>query len=113
LPALERALHAVMVAAVRQLGPVNVRPDDECVDSILDWFRGVLDERVKRAGAVWSKYSNKVFERRKEEWNTKKRSSWNEFIVSPEMANKEYESRWVVPTSMRHVDREVNIKIEE
>ena len=114
-PALERALHAVMVAAVRQMGPDNIRPDDTAnVNSILERLEELFCERMDRAGeGHLDDLRLQVFSVRKNEWDKIKRSKWDEFMVSPEKAHGEDESRWIVPTSMRHVDREVKVVIQK
>lgn len=110
LPALERALHAVMVAAVRQMGRESIRPDDPDIDAILGRFEALFLERVRRVeGADPDRRQEEILQVRRGEW--KCCSRWNDFMVSPENARGE-DRKWVVPTSMRHVDREVKVVVK-
>jgi len=113
-PVLDRALHAVLCAYVRQLGPVGLRPWP-LPDSLV---AGAVDLLVSRAEATDPEEASnlkEVLTRRINEWQYWERTSWqamsggqNQYPllrrsgewVPPEAAAVS----WATPTSMRDVD---------
>ena len=118
-PALRRALHAVMVAYVRQCGDEAAagspypRPD-----SLLEQFRRILRERVARIGEDETALQvvQQVFDSRLDEWRRFDRQSWQGSVQRGEIPflrrpgeyvpNEVARVSWSTPTSLRNVDAE-------
>lgn len=116
-PVLDRALHAVMVAYVRQLGGEAVKNPIPYPEQLLATWHDLLLPRVRLVDPAEEETFEQVFARRALEWKTWKRSYWvaqpasdGEIpllrmagaYASPEQARLS----WPVPTSMRDVDAE-------
>lgn len=116
-PALDRALHAVMVAFVRQLGDQKVARSPQPVPKdLLDQLRTAILHRVNLVDPSEQENVERVWNRRVDEWMRWDRLHWT---VPPHDSNipmlrmaGAYASReqarlsWAVPTSMRNVDAE-------
>lgn len=120
-PVLRRALHAVIVARIRQTAPAltpNPFPETE--------FDAAVELLRRRAEAVnaeeLSAFDSLVSERRKE-WNAWERTEWSANVYGgdpvqglmrsagelPDLGSKA--TMWDVPMSMRNVDAECSIEI--
>ena len=121
-PALDRALHAVMAAYVRQQGSKEVADSPYPVPSeLLQHLRAVLVRRIKRVAPEELENFERVFSRRLSEWRRWERIWWTGAVhggdvpllreagafVSPELAA----ISWPTPMSMRNVDAECQAEI--
>jgi hypothetical protein len=116
-PALDRALHAVMVAYTRLVGDRTVaeRPTPY-PSALIDTFKRIILARVSSVDPEERANVERVFGRRANEWRRWERLHWDVPAQDSEipmlrMAGS-YVSRererlsWAIPTSMRNVDAE-------
>ena len=121
-PVLDRALHAIMVAYVRQRGDQNQSHSpypypEELIESI----RGVIGRRISRVEKDEIANFEEVFDKRQEEWNRWKRTQWGTFGRSNQnsllrqsgayVASDQRLLSWSTPTSVRNVDAECESEI--
>ncbi|HKO18075.1 MAG TPA: helicase-related protein [Acidobacteriaceae bacterium] len=123
LPALERALHAVVAGYVRQWGPPDAAERPYPLPAMLiERFRRLLRARVQRVSPGDLAAYEAVFDRRITEWQRWERRHWSGFggddapllrdaggYVRPEWAL----ISWPTPRSMRNVDAECQIEITQ
>lgn len=121
-PALDRALHAVMVAYVRQLGTQALsRNPNPFPAELLQRLRELLSPRVRLVDENELNTFERVFQERMEEWER-----WQRILYSAGPADEElpllrpagaYASAeharisWATPQSMRSVDAECQVEI--
>jgi Lhr-like helicase len=117
-PALDRALHAVMVAYARQAGEwqMATRSPYPYPKELIEHIRKVMHARVKFIDSAELENFENVFARRIEEWErwerTKWRTTWTEADVGLLREAGSYadtatsELSWATPMSMRTVDAE-------
>lgn len=116
-PALDRALHAVMVAFVRQIGDQRAaaRPTP-FPEALIATLREIVLARVNLVDPEEQSNVQRVFDRRANEWRRWERLNWT---VPPQdseipmlrmagtyVSNERARLSWSVPTSMRNVDAE-------
>ena len=123
-PVLDRALHAIMAAYVRQRGneSQSQSPHPYPVD-LIETIRGVLRRRVSAVDAGELSNLEEVFDRRVDEWRKWQRTQWGTFgRIDPNALlhqTGEYVSSeqrllsWPTPTSVRNVDAECEAEITQ
>ena len=121
-PALERALHAVMVSYTRQCGDKKTADSPyPCPEKLLDNLYNVLLTRLQKFGNEDNENFKKLFNKRRAEWQQWKRTRWTAqwnnddaplLTRSGSYINPEWEGIcWPTPTSMRNVDAECEMEI--
>ncbi|AQS59525.1 helicase-related protein [Desulforamulus ferrireducens] len=121
-PALDRALHAVMVAYTRQVGNENIAgspypfPDD-----LVNEVGQILMERVEKVDKNEITNTDKVIRKRVKEWKFWQRIIWENWDIKGDIpllrlagsyASKDWEKlSWSTPMSMRNVDAECKVQI--
>ena len=121
LPAMKRALHATMVAFVRQLSPREALESPSRVDlSVLDQFKDLMLRRVRVVDESAIEDMAKLFDAHVEHWRTvspTKWANWNDpsdenVLLTPPSgaaAIAKTDLRWPTPQSMRSVDAECGV----
>ncbi len=113
-PVLDRALHAIMVSYVLQLGDRNTaRSPYPYPDKLIDQLRKIILPRVEAVDKNELQNFERVFKKRAEEWRSWQRNVWEDrsgdnlpllryagSYASPEKARLS----WATPSSMRDVD---------
>ncbi len=120
--ALDRALHAVMAAYVRQAGDRSVsQSPDPYPASYLDFLEQIVLARVRAVDPEESDNVARVFRKRAEQWRRWQRTRWSaswDYHDAPLL--REAGSyvvpdwipvSWATPTSMRNVDAECQLGI--
>jgi hypothetical protein len=121
-PALDRALHAVMVAYCRQTGGSDIaRTPFPFPNDIIDRLRPLIEDRVRRVDPAELETVRRVFEERSRQWQDWQRTRWQGDPQGEETPllrmSGEYASpaiarlSWETPTSMRNVDAECEAQI--
>jgi hypothetical protein len=121
-PVLDRALHAVMVAYVRQQGALErVERPYPYPQTMLENLYEVLLPRVQAVDPTEMNNFRKVFEKRKEEWKRWEPVEWGSFGRSEEtpllvaagayVDSERIAITWPTPMSMRNVDAECRAEI--
>ncbi len=118
-PALDRALHAVLVAYVRQLGEEGVSPSP-VPDDLISAAHDLLSARVSIVDPAEAENFEDVFEERYSEWKRWLRIEWTQAgdgevalirragsYATPAAARLS----WTVPQSLRSVDAECRAEI--
>ena len=119
-PVLDRALHAVLVGFVRQFEPKGTAPWPTPIATLL-MAESLLSRRVAVVDSAEEKTLERVFQRRRDEWDRWERTRWESGDGADEVglmrrAGK-YATRaaqqisWSVPSSMRNVDAECRAEI--
>ncbi len=118
-PVLDRALHAVLVAYVRQLGAEGAAPRP-VPDDLISSAEDLLSARVRVVDPAELENLEQVFETRYEEWKRWRRIEWTRAadgeipLIRPAGS---YATRaatrlsWAVPQSLRNVDAECRAEI--
>ena len=119
-PVLDRALHAVMVAYVRQLGEVGSEPYP-VPDALLESAHELLRARVEAVDASETERFEQKFAERTRQWRDWERTKWfarpdDEDIPLLRFAGEyatpiQRQVSWPVPTSLRNVDFECRAEI--
>ena len=121
-PALDRALHAVMVAYCLQSGDRSVaRSPFPYPEALLSAVHSLLEQRVRRVDDAELPSTLEVFEKRASQWRNWRRTRWRRDPEGEEIpllrVHGEYASpaverlSWATPTSMRNVDAECEAQI--
>lgn len=117
-PALERALHAIMISYVRQTNEQEITPD-ETPDEVLLQLRDILEPRVREVDSEELSTFRQVFKERVEEWKKWEPDKWDIDDDSPGLMYRAGDypgelgrTAWPVPMSMRSVDAECKLKID-
>jgi hypothetical protein len=120
-PALDRALHAVMVSyAQQQGGPDVVSSPDPYPEDLMDQLQDILMARVRVVDPAEEENFERVFAKRAAEWRRWQRTDWTErkdgdiplLRVAGAYASRERELvSWATPMSMRNVDAECEAEI--
>lgn len=118
-PVLERALHAIMVAYVRQAGGLD-RPypfPEEWIHKV----RQVIERRVRAVDPAELNSFVEIFEKRVQEWRERARQKWTTPIGSQDpgliypagayAADHVKALSWPTPTSLRDVDAECLVTV--
>ncbi len=122
-PALDRALHAIMVLYTRQFGDETViQKPYPYPDSLIEDLKTILLPKVNAIDSAEVKNFERVFEKRASEWRRWKRTVWEKksaddsFLLRYASAFADGTSKllsWPVPTSMRNVDAECQAEITQ
>lgn len=123
-PAVDRALHAVMVAYVQQFGGGSVVSSPHpCPEEMLNQFRKIIIRRVENVDLAEVDNVNRVFDRRLDQWRRRQCTKWTaswEATDAPLLvqAGSYIIPRWKgltwrTPTSMRDVDAECEMVITQ
>jgi len=122
-PVLERALHAIMVGYVRQVGNQDMAGSpDPYPEEFIERLREILLPRIRAVNPDEEENFEHVFERRAAEWKNWQRTLWrksnrNDNEIPLLRQAGDYASReeqhlsWATPTSMRNVDAECQAEI--
>lgn len=119
-PALDRALHAVLVAHCRQRGDQTLSPFPYPAD-LIERFRPLIEDRTRFVDPAESATVARTFDRRAGQWRTWQRTKWTgdpnaEDTPLLRMAG-EYarpgaaKLSWPTPTSMRNVDADCEAQV--
>ncbi len=122
-PALDRALHAVMVLYIRQSGDETIiRRPYPSPDNLIRELKSILLSRVNAVDPAEIKNFERIFEKRASEWKRWKRTVWEKksaednFLLRSAGDFADGDSKlfsWPVPTSMRNVDAECQAEITQ
>ena len=116
-PALERALHAVLVSYVRQIGDQSVANSPyPFPEKLIDDIKGILIPRIRKIDALELDNFERVFSRLSKEWKSWQMVRWEQSWNSDDLPllrragdyvppDKKSLS-WETPTSLRNVDAE-------
>ncbi len=118
-PALDRALHAVMIAYVRQFGKLGLLPYPLPSD-LLSKLKNLLLPRIRRVDPAEETNFVRVFDRRIQQWERWERTEWEArgdnpglMYVAGDYVPEEHRGvTWPVPMSMRNVDAECVLQIK-
>lgn len=123
-PALDRALHAVMAAFVRQCGSAHVAESpDPYPEQLMESLKLILTERIRKIDPDEESNFRAVFERRATQWKRWQRLRWqgnptledtpllrqSGSFAPPYVATVS----WATPMSMRNVDAECEVEITQ
>jgi hypothetical protein len=119
-PVLDRALHAVMVAYVRQMGPIGTTPRP-VPDRLLGEIRSLLESRVQIVDPDEAGQLAEAFDRRVSQWRKWEYSDWLSDNDSEDYSllryagtyasREEQRLSWAIPTSLRNVDAECRAEV--
>lgn len=119
-PVLDRALHAVLVAYVRQNGAASAEPWP-VPHSLIEKAYDLLAGRVVSVDKEEEATLERIFEERRDEWVTWQRRIWQSWGADEEIPllrrAGEYATRaaaqvsWSTPTSLRNVDAECRAEV--
>lgn len=117
-PALDRALHAIMVAYVRQFENDEAAPHPTPVER-LEQLRDLLRPRVKEVDSQELGTFDRIFDKRVEEWENWSPANWTQEGDDPGLMHRSgkhipprfRDSTWSVPMNMRNVDAECVLEI--
>jgi superfamily II DNA or RNA helicase len=120
-PALDRALHAVMVLYARQLGGQEVAESPyPYPTNLIEQLRTILLPRVRVVDEAEVENFERIFRKRAKEWENWERTNWNKTTTDDNfllLRAGEYADpnsklySWPTPTSMRNVDAECQAQI--
>jgi len=120
-PVLDRALHAVLVAYVRQLGGLGDLPRP-VPDALIAAAGDLLAARVRAVDPHEAENLSQVFQKRHAEWRRWKRIAWSNASGGEApliRAAGDYATRavarvsWPVPQSLRNVDAQCQAEITD
>jgi len=123
LPVLERVMHAVMVAYVRQTGNSDLQKSPyPYPDKILKDFRLILEKRITRLSKREQTDVLRIFDQRSEEWKGWERTMWDSFAnmaddvplihLAGSYVNEEWRRySWPTMMSMRNVDADCQAEV--
>jgi hypothetical protein len=117
-PALDRALHAIMVAYVRQFMDDDLTPHPTPVERLRQ-LHDILRPRVEKVDSQELDTFDRIFEERIEDWKNWSPANWTQEDDDPGLmhrSGKHVPSRfrdttWAVPMNMRNVDAECVLEI--
>ncbi len=124
-PVLDRALHAIMAAYVRQAGDQEIaKSPDPYPDNLIEELREILIPRIQPIDPDEVDNFQRVFDKRIKEWGNNQRTRWQAtsqtaedaplLRVAGDYASREWEIlSWATPTSMRNVDAECQAEITQ
>ena len=120
-PALDRALHAVMVLYARQMGnEIVAQSPYPYPDNLIENLKLILLPRVHAIDEAEVENFERVFEKRASEWNRWKRTVWEKksaddsFLLLRAGSYADADNKlfsWSTPMSLRNVDAECKAQI--
>lgn len=122
-PSLDRALHAAMVAYIRQVGDSqNTRRPTPFPSVLIAQLRDILRDRIREIDPNELANFERVFSLRADEWERWQRERWQAFGTGGQdapllrFAGSYVDSQWAgiswpTPTSLRNVDAECQAEI--
>lgn len=121
-PVLDRALHAVMAAYIRQYGDPNMaRSPLPVPDEKLDRLRDILQARVALIDPNEAQAFTAKFNQRLGEWKAWMRSEWDTRSAAGDVGlltaagsylpSEDWRFTWPTPMSMRNVDAECRAEV--
>ena len=121
-PVLDRALHAVMAAYIRQYGDLNMASSPLPVpDEKLNRLREILEARVAQIDPNEGSMFSAKFSQRLREWRTWMRTEWDTRFAAGDVGlltaagsylpAEDWRFTWPTPMSMRNVDAECRAEI--
>lgn len=123
-PALERALHAVMAAYVRQSGTeTQAKKPHPVPEGMIERLRALLIPRIRAVDLEEEENFERVFDRRAEEWRRWERTRWDGSVAAlggdipllrpagAWVSREDSLVSWATQQSMRNVDAEAQIEI--
>ena len=122
-PSLDRALHAAMVAYIRQTGDAeSTRRPTPYPSALIDQLRDILRDRIREIDPNELDNFERVFSLRADEWRRWEREIWQKFGTGgPDAPLLRYagsyvdsqwaDISWPTPTSLRNVDAECQAEI--
>ena len=123
-PAIERALHGVLVGFVRQVGNSEATGKPwPLPNNLIGQFRELITDRVERVDANETDTVEDVLKRRIRQWETWQHPNWDVGYRGDRSGEALMRSAgtwippedelvtWATPTSMRNVDAESSIQI--
>jgi len=123
LPVLERALHALLVSSVRQVGgQEEVKAPHPYPNGLVEAMGEVVLRRVRAVEPEAEPVAKAVLERRKREWQTWEPVIWTSWganhddypllhVAGSYIAPEKVQFSWATPITMRNVDKECLAKI--
>lgn len=124
-PVLERALHAIMVAYVRQTGTQEIaKSPNPYPENLIEQLQKILIPRIEAIDPDEVENFKQVFDKRTSEWKSWQRRHWKGtsqtaddiplLRVAGDYASPESQQlSWATPTSMRNVDAECQAEITQ
>lgn len=124
-PVLDRALHAIMAAYVRQAGDEEIaKSPDPYPDNLIEQLREILIPRIEAIDPDEVENFQQVFDKRASEWKSRQRTRWQAtskaaedaplLRVAGDYASPEWQHlSWATPTSMRNVDAQCQAEITQ
>lgn len=124
-PVLDRALHAIMAAYVRQAGDEEIaKSPDPYPDNLIEQLREILIPRIEAIDPDEVENFQRIFDKRASEWQRWQRTHWQGtrqtaddiplLRVAGDYASPEWQRlSWATPTSMRNVDAECQAEITQ
>lgn len=123
-PAVERALHAVIVSYIRQAGGLaTANSPYPFPEEMIERLKEIIIERGKFVDIQEIQNVTKVYNRRVREWKSWERTrwsaSWSDEDIPLLRETGAYASRskeavsWATPTSMRNVDAECQVELTQ
>lgn len=122
-PALDRALHAVLVAYVRQIGKrdgIAAHPSPFPSNAV-ERFRSLVSARIEIVDKGERETLERVLDRRIAEWKAWQRIEWSKVAETEDVpllrtagqyaSPEQRRLSWATPTSMRNVDAECQAEI--
>jgi hypothetical protein len=124
-PVLDRALHAIMGAYVRQTGDGQIaKSPDPYPDNLIEQLREILIPRIEVIDPDEVENFQRIFDKRASEWQRWQRTRWQKTSQTADdipllrgagdYASPEWQRlSWATPKSMRNVDAECQAEITQ
>ncbi len=125
-PALERALHAVMAAYVRQAGnDTQARKPHPFPAALIEDLHEIILPRIRVVDPEEEENFERVFAWRADKWQQWKRTRWDKYTGTQDsnapllrpagdwVSREDKQVSWATPQSMRNVDAEAQIQITQ
>lgn len=120
-PALERALHGVLIIASRQIAGWSSPRAIDLKDETFKHFLAFLRKRVESIDPEHLMEFDSLLERRLQEWTTRLPEQWGDVTGKSDQRTLmwpaglpvpyDYAESWQTPTSLRNVDVECGVQV--